>query len=228
MDEDKENFVSERECIGEEKVYFELYNKEINTLTTTDVDKADNYLHSYYYYQLDSAELTNTKWKLIEFTKKHIDLRSINSVVDVGTGSVETPILSQRSVYQAVDISEKVCEQLRDRQVLVSHSPASAFMSKTSAKFDLCFACDVLAHLNTNRLEVFLSNCRNKCTYITALIDTRDNLKSDILSQAQKVTSLNLHRTVQSHEKWVALFETYFDVKYEISDEWVYVFGKRK
>ena len=214
------------QATGPEKYYFEEFNREINpSVHYTDQDKADNYLYSFYHYQTDYAEESSKKRKLLEFLKQHVNYDEINSVVEAGSGIEPALTMGTKQRYLAIDISEKVCEILFQQNINHLQKPISLFMKETEEKFDLCFACDILSNLQEHRINIFLDNCSQKCKFLAALIDTRNDCRTDILSAQHHVKEINLHRTVMSPTDWIPVFNKYFVLQHTIEGPWIYLIG---
>ena len=224
-------YAEETSATGKEKYYFEQYNREIDlSRKFPNPDKADDYLYSYYHYQNDYVEDFNNKVLLSEYTRENIPMWNddslVTTVLELGCG-VEIPGGFGAKEYLGVDISEKVCDVLEEQNnVKYVHSPADKFLIETDSRFDLCFACDLLSNLQPQRLSILLKSCSEKCEYFVALIDTRDDIRSDILSKQLRVENINLHRTVRTHEEWVQMLESHFEVTHKIEGPWLYVFCK--
>jgi len=228
-------YAPEISSVGQEKYYFEQYNREVDmTRKFPNPDKADDYLYSYYHYQNDYVKDTNHKAQLVDYIQEFVDVwgddTEISSVVELGCG-VEMPSGLSSKEYLGVDISEKVCSVLMDQNNLnceCVHSPADKFMISTDKSFDLCFAYDLLNHMKPHRLKLLLKACAEKCKYLAAKIDTRDDFRSDILSKKLRIDRINLHCTVRTHEEWVEILEDYFEVEHSSDGPWLYVFCRAR
>jgi hypothetical protein len=230
MDDEKVLFSSHSNLVGPEKVYFELFNREISIVSMRcEYNKSIDYLYSYYHYQTDYAALLNLKMSLVFYLKNFIDVTSISSILEVGSG---IGICVIPGVYPAkhlaVDVSEKICEVLRAGQKNYVHADMTSFLLETKEEFDLCFACDVLASLTPYRLQTFLENCSKKCKYLAAIISTTNDIRTDILSPLHHIKSINLHKTVQGEEDWLQLLSQYFEVEIKTEGTLIYAFGKSK
>lgn len=231
MDDERSIFSDNVNLTGPEKVYFEMFNRELSVINMRcpEFNKSADYLYSYYHYQTDYAALSNLKMSLVFFLKKFIDVTTIDSIIEVGSGINMCAIPGVLpSKHIAVDISEKVCEVLRETHSHYAHADMCSFISETEDHFDLCFACDVLASLSPYRLQTFLTICREKCKYLAAIISTENNIKTDILSSLHHIRSINLHKTVQSAEDWTKMLSKDFDIETKIEGNLIYVFGKSK
>ncbi len=226
--ETSHNYDGETEAIGEERYYFEQFNREMNTdLHFADHDKASDYLYSYYHYQTDYVHDINEKLRLIEFMKEHEDL-DIDSVLEAGTGLDRPPSFGGQD-YLGLNISTKVCSILKDKGIPHKQGCASSLIKYVDRHFDLCFAYDFLNHLTSTRLRIFMEESTKKCGYMLAAIDTQDDRRSDILSKHLPIKHISLHPTIMNFEEWKSYLFPYFDSFYNRQvGTWVYIFGKLK
>jgi len=222
-----ENCNFENYPVGKEKYYLRQYHQETNLSSKfPDPDISNDYLYSYYHYQTDYAEETNHNVSLVEFIRKHINDDDYKSVIHVGCG-INPPIGFANKKYLGIDISEKVCSILEEKgKVQYVHKPATLFLQDTKQHFDLCFACDFLNHLSPHRLNMFLSACSKKCSYLAAKIDTTDDIRRDILGDNKLASPINLHLTVRSPDEWISIIKSHFNnIHHAIEGAWVYVIG---
>lgn len=224
-------------AVGEEKYYYEQFNrehyyeqfnKEVNTdIHYVDPDKASDYLYSYYHYQTNYTHDANSKVPLIEFMNKNITIE-VSSVLEVGTG-IEIPRSFAHTDYLGLNISTKVCSILRDKGIPHKHRCASLLLKDIDKHFDLCLAYDFLNHLTSTRLRIFIEECSKKCTYLLTAVDTRNDYRTDILSKRQPISRINLHPTIMNLEEWRNYLTPNFECRYESpNDSWIYIFGKSK
>lgn len=208
---------------GPEQMYCEQFNREQSGLTRyPDLDRSDDHLYSYYHYQNDYAIDLSNKMALTDFLLQFVAHSDFDSVIDAGCGITVAPGLRWKK-HIGVDISEKVCEILQEDGANYAHEPITRFLDKIDA-FDLCFACDLLAHLALHRIRLFLKLCSQKCKCLAASIDTQDDIRTDII-QKLSITEINVHRTVMPASEWLTLLsEFYKTVESENRGNWIYVF----
>lgn len=220
---------SETSPVGEEKYYYIQYNHEISTTSRTfNADKAEDFLYSYYHYQNDYVQDITNKRDLYQFVSENIpENKRFSSVLEPGCGIDSLPNLLGWD-YIGIDISEKVCNILREKRISHVHSPITAFLERTEQHFDLCFACRILNHLAPHKLNMFLKLCSEKCKHLAALISISDDYRSDILSPKQVTKTVNLHKTVRPPQAWISLLSPCFDVKHKILGDELYVFCTSK
>lgn len=225
LDDEVCSYAEETQATGKEQYYFEQYNREIDLNSKfPDQDTSDDYLYSYYHYQTNYPLDQNAKMKLVDFIREHIDDDDYFSVLEAGSSLIIARGFAQKS-YTCIDISSRVCEILQEKDIEHEQGCISVFLSKTEKNFDLCFAYDILNHLNHHRLQDFLYNCSKKCTYLAAAIDTEDDFRNDILSKNHGVKKINLHRTVRDIEGWRGYLESHFKkINMHTDGKWIYVF----
>lgn len=227
-----DDMFSKTNLVGEEKYYYIQYNHEISmTSRAFNIDKAEDCLYSYYHYQNDYMQDIADKRNLYQFVSENIsenkEDKRFGSVLEPGCGINSLGNLLSWD-YIGIDISEKVCNILREKQINHIHSSITVFLEKTEQYFDLCFACKILSHLAPHRLNMFLKLCAEKCKYLAALISTVDDYRSDILSPKQVTKTVNLHKTVRPPEIWINLLNPYFNIKHKILGDELYVFCTSK
>ncbi len=207
----------------EEEMYKERYNEQFRYHVVPDPDAIDNALYSYYFFQVDYAKQDELKDRLLLFINKHIS--DYRSILDLGCGTAFIPD-HKNLVNTRIDISDKVCYHLKNtKSVDVIQKCMSRFVKETKHTFDLCIACDSLPHLSRVRLNVLMQNLPSK--HFGALIDTRDNWKDDILEKTSLSHNVNLHKTVMTHEDWIAYLSKHYVINHMIEGPWLYVFGKQ-
>ena len=225
---DSEDYVYEDNvAVGMERYFFEQFNQQMSMdQNFIDLDKTNDYLYSYYHYQTDYVEDINGKIRLIEFLKSHISLDKFTTILEGGTGVDSLPGLRGKD-YLGINISSKVCSILDDKSIPHKQGCCSLFLQETDQTFDLCFVYDLLNHLTSNRLRIFLENCSKKCQYLAATVDTYDDMRSEIVSKKLSIKSVNLHPTIMTIEEWTEYLVPYFNCTLQQDGRWIHIFGKQ-
>lgn len=225
LSDTNEAYCSDLNLVGEERYFFEQFNREIDGATKyPNNDVADDFMYSFFHFRNDYVKDMNQKMSLFQFMGEFLRYEDFQSVLDAGS-VLQVPFGFHGKDYYVVDISQKVCSILEAQKIPHWHGDITKFLESTNNKYDLCFCYDILSHLHLHRAESLLKSASTKCKYFCALIDTTDDFRTDILNAKHGVSRINVHRTIMTPDEWlVCIRESFSLVESKVVGNWLYVF----
>ena len=222
---EKDVFTHNVELTGWEQYYYELYVKETKPGTIPDADRLSDILFSYYHFQNNYRRDCDYKARLSQYVDDiflKVDTLPKEGIVEIGCGAEP---YGSRSQHTLIDISEFVCNLLKDKGQECIHSCGAKYLKTTENKFGICLACNVLQYINRSRLNLFLRSCSEKCSYLVACIDLEFDLTTDIFSKLQVQSKpKSFIQSKMSADLWINTIAKYFKtIHHKLEDKVLFV-----
>lgn len=226
----KENKKVELPYSVAEKYAEEYKNSVIDDPRSVDKERQVDCLYSFFTFHRDVDRGVGAFARVWALLEEHYPRDELRLMLDAGCGlsAMECRFKERyhdnEIVYVGVDISEQVCNILKDAlEFEYVHSDINRYLEHSDRFFDVILASRLLQCLPLEEARRFISLSSQRGKIIGASLETVDDIRDEMGEP------INLHRTVMSAKEWIVEFEEHYNnLNYHIDNDILYICGTSK